>query len=477
MRLLNMMPTISKSVAICVLWSTVLVVGGSAYAQQSGSSPLSPTDFTAHFESWDGSSWAQMSSAQQQYFFSRARCECDRDPKAEVKIVIVPGASTPAKIANNLSNSLTATGGNGRLYAGNASINCLMPSAYNSGLDASCTNLYVPDPNGSPSFDGWSTSFPMTIFETSSSFTSNPIPVAWLYNSFAFPTCGYASTCDSTRMCGTTSVALPILFWAQTVDSTNPDITDNSTALLSASLVGMVPYAPAAVTVEGGNQALNVSWTWFSGINPAADSNFLGVQIFCQRGTDSPVFADGLFSPAYMTAAMLCPDTAPATSSYGGAFSQLDPKYLCSGLIPPTANSYSIKGLQNESSYGVGVAAIDKFGNISAISPADVVYATPIAGTGGTGSPSTGGGGGAAGGPDAEATWGALGSGGAAGGSSAEGTAGSSNAGAGVRLASGCSCDVRGRHGRTETAGFLCLAVVAFALVRRKRLYPGAPKR
>ncbi|HEY5283888.1 MAG TPA: MXAN_2562 family outer membrane beta-barrel protein, partial [Polyangia bacterium] len=106
-------------------------------------------------------------------------------------------------------------------------------------------------------------------------------------------------------------------------------------------------------------------------------SSFWGVQIFCHRA-DSQVYADGTYSPAYTTAKMLCPDTAPTTSSYGGAFSDLDKKYLCSGLLPPTTTSYRIEGLQNGITYGVGVAAIDKFGNISAIYPADVHYAEPI---------------------------------------------------------------------------------------------------
>jgi hypothetical protein len=384
-------PRTSKSVFACVIATFALLAANRAMGQTTtggtigtgaggttGSTPLAMSDFTAYFKKYDGKNWIQMNATSEQlYFFNRARCECDKDPRAEVEIVIVPGANTTTKISNNLTNNITAsTGGAGRLYAGNSSINCLSPSSYNYGLDGSCTNLYVPDPSGSPSAAGYATSFQMTVFETSNSFVSNPIPVAWLYNSFANPTCGLNSTCDLTSMCSTVSTTLPILFWAQTVNSTNPDFQDN-TALLSAAVVGVAPYAPAEVMVEGGNEALNVSWTWPDGQKPSTSSSFWGVQIFCHRA-DSQVYPDGWYSPAYMTAKMLCGDAAPAASSYGGTFSDLDPKYLCSGLLPPTTTSYRVEGLQNGITYAVGVASIDKFGNISTISPADVQYTQPI---------------------------------------------------------------------------------------------------
>ena len=60
----------------------------------------------------------------------------------------------------------------------------------------------------------------------------------------------------------------------------------------------------------------------------------------------------------------------------GGDLSSLDPRFLCSGLIPSNTTSYRITGLQNGIDYGVGVAAVDKFGNISAIS--GPVYRMPI---------------------------------------------------------------------------------------------------
>jgi hypothetical protein len=128
-------------------------------------------------------------------------------------------------------------------------------------------------------------------------------------------------------------------------------------------------------------------------------------------------------------------------------FSNLDPNYLCSGLIPATTTSYRIAGLQNGIPYGVGVAAVDRYGNISAIS--DIAYALPNAGTGGAG--------------------GTLDANGA-GGSPADGGTGSSDAGSPAMLAGGCSIDVCRKHDRSETAAIACLAVATLAFARRRRI-------
>jgi hypothetical protein len=175
-----------------------------------------------------------------------------------------------------------------------------------------------------------------------------------------------------------------------------------------------------------------LSWDW-GGVNVAADPTIRGVQIFCQRGVDTQVFATGSFAPAYQTPAMLCPNSSTAAAATAGRpFANFDPKYLCSGLIPAASTSRRITGLQNGTIYSVGVGVVDKYGNVGAIT--HVVDAVPGAGTIGTG--------------------GTLGT---------DGTAGVAAAGAGVRLANGCSCDIRGKHDRSETAGISWLAAVALA--------------
>ena len=183
--------------------------------------------------------------------------------------------------------------------------------------------------------------------------------------------CSVSGTCDSTAACATTITTQTIWFWAQTNSSSSPDRSDLSVAL---NLVGQVPFAPAQVVATASNEAIVVNWTWQAGISPVADSSFLGVQILCQRQADTQVFPFGTYAPAFMTSTTLCPDATLATSP-NSAFGNLDPRYLCSGLLPATTTSYRITGLQNGLPYGVGVVAVDKYGNFSDIS--DIAYATP----------------------------------------------------------------------------------------------------
>jgi hypothetical protein len=337
----------------------------------SGTPVLSSSDFAFYFESYDPgqNAWVQMSATQQQYFFNRARCECDGDVtnySGYVKIVIQPTSGTPQKIQALLAaNSVSF--GIGRLYAGSNGINCLDSGAYIGNLSALCTNLLDPS--------NYTASFPLTVFETQRVYESPPIPVAWLYNSQASPACSVNGACDATSACANTFAMQNIWFWAQTNSSTSPD-NDNSSVVVE--LVGQVPYAPTDVTATAGNEALVVNWSWPAGLDPSSNPNFMGVQLLCQRGANAQVFATGTYAQSFMTFASLCPNMAPATSP-NGAFGNLDPIYLCSGLIPPTTTSHRITGLENGIPYGVGIAAVDKFGNVSEIS--NITYATPISTT------------------------------------------------------------------------------------------------
>jgi hypothetical protein len=434
--------------------ATALLVGGRAQAQMggaTGSGALAASDFTIHFESYVNGQWVQMSSTTQQYYFNQARCLCDTDPAGEFRIVVQPGSGAGTRIQTQLENNLVAGGqGVSYLFASTLGYDCLNPTAYAGWLGSFCTNLVVPG-----------SGYPGTLFSTMAAFgttnyvTSPPIPVAYLFNSLSMPTCGDTGTCDSTALCSTTVTQTTIQFWAQTNSGTGADFDPGPTAFVN--LAGNISEAPADVVAKGGNEALEVSWDW-GGVNVATDTTLSGVQLFCQRGVDTQVFPSGTFGPAYMTPAMLCPSSSTAAAATAGRpFFNYDPKYLCSGLIPVASTSHRITGLQNGISYSVGVAAVDKYGNVGAIT--NVAYATPGAGTGGTGG--TLGTGGAAAGPDAQATGGALGSGGAAGVSPQDGAAGVADAGTAVRLANGCSCDIRRKRERSEPAGILWLAVVS----------------
>jgi hypothetical protein len=194
--------------------------------------------------------------------------------------------------------------------------------------------------------------------------------VAWLFNAARAPVCTSPQACNQTNACGSTRAAATIYFWAQTSATALPERTDLSFPI---NLAGQALYTPSDVTVEAANEALVVKWGWPTGGDPAADASFLGVQLFCQRGQGDQVFASGTYPPAFTTSALTCPDVAPVPAT-PLAFANLAPSYLCSGLLPTTATSYRIPGLQNDIFYGVGVAAVDKYYNLSL---SEVVYQAP----------------------------------------------------------------------------------------------------
>jgi len=342
------------------------VVGTGAGGVTGASGALAATDFTIKYEYYDGKNWVQMNDTQQKYFFNRARCECVKDTTnwtGYVKIAILPDTNTGQKI----QQLLTASGfafGVGKLYAGDNNVNCLNPNYFSGGVSGSCTNLL--DPND------FTASFPLTVFESQRLYETPPIAVATLFNSLAIPTCGSNNTCSVVTACDSPLVTQTVYFWAQTAPGNVPDPQAFTS---SVSLDGALSFEPFNVSAEGGNEAVVVNWGWQTGLTPSADPNFLGIQVFCQRGQDNYVFPAGSYGAAYMTSTNVCKDAAPAVSS-PGPFSNFDSIYLCSGLLPSTATSYRIKGLQNGIPYGVGVAAIDRYFNVSTIS--QIAYATPI---------------------------------------------------------------------------------------------------
>ena len=366
----------SKMMLGCLLGGLALFTGARASAQSSTAAPLSwSTDFTYYLQYYDAGQkqWLQMNPTQQTYYFNRARCECDADQTNDTgsfRVAIQPGPNTGNKVQALLNQNLVGSG-TVRLYAGSNIVNCLTPSAAAGGIALSgyCINLLNPDQDDA-GVDGG-----MAVFAATRVWYSPPIPVAWLFNAVNYPVCNSTTSCDSTTTCATAAATVSIYFWGQTSSSQVPDMQDS---LIPVNLVGQSAFVPDSVAVDGGNEALNVSWSWPNGHDASANPAFLGVQLFCVRGQNNQVFPTGTFSAAYMTSASLCPAAAPATAA-GGGLAQLDPSYLCSGLLPTTATSHRITGLQNGIPYGVGVAAVDKFGNIGSVS--DLVYASPIPST------------------------------------------------------------------------------------------------
>ncbi len=355
--------------------AALALLGPRGAAAQSGAggmttaSPLGAGDFTFKFEAWDPDQkdWVQLNDTEAQFFFNRARCECNGDTthhSGEVVIAIQPATTTEAKVRNNLAANGVNAGG-ARLYVGGTAFNCLSPSTV--GVTANCLNLMDPSNYEAEIPGGISSISSVRVWE------SQPIPVAWLFGSAQVPMCGPGGggSCDTPTSCGDASIKRTLYLWAETTGTGIPDSPDIKKEI---SVVGEVALTPTNVQVRGGNEALEVSWSWPAGQNPsAASSIFKGVQIFCVRGASNQVFEDGEFGQSYMTAVTTCPDTVGANVS---GLAYFDPKYLCSGLLPAGTNSHRITGLQNGIPYGIAVAAIDKYLNVSELST--IVYAEPI---------------------------------------------------------------------------------------------------
>jgi len=151
------------------------------------------------------------------------------------------------------------------------------------------------------------------------------------------------------------------------------DTDSNGTPDISASQNVTIdvrpPPAPTITSLEAGNQALIVHWT---PINTASFPDVIGYQVLCRRGADLQVFSNGTFDPGFQTCTMPTPTPIPDAGpispdpNFDGGVEELNPFFACSPLLSPTADSFRVKILQNEITYGVAVVAIDRSFNASA---------------------------------------------------------------------------------------------------------------
>ena len=194
-----------------------------------------------------------------------------------------------------------------------------------------------------------------------------------------------------------------IRLWIDVNQDDIPDLADQNAPSFPVQLDTDAPAQPTEVTVRGGNEAIDVSWTSLVG-----QDDFQGYLVLCSRGDDLAVFKDSGFDNQFMTRDTQCGAAASAsnaTSSQDGdkaesgprllaqtiaskddtgrgpfpgpkPFADLDAKYLCSRLIT-TGTSARIQGLQNGIPYLIGVGAVDRSGNVSQIR--DVYLQSPLA--------------------------------------------------------------------------------------------------
>lgn len=309
---------------------------------------LTKDDFAISVQVRDGSSWDYLGTNDAPYFFNRARCDC----QTPIRVVASLSATGIAKRAAITQGSL-------RMYVGPDCLDTVNTTA----RDARCELL------------GSETAL--------TSFASSGLPVETSVDHFVTPKTG--AGCDPKL-----TVQTVWLFVDFEPDMT-PDLIGSAAPTLAVNVDTQPPAAPSVKDVKGGNEALIVEWS-----ASATVMDMAGYTIFCARGEDIPVFKSGTFERAYMSKATLCPtgavgapgeqalgtasggaadggtdaatgDVAPSFPAFG-KLKDLDPAYLCAGLLSATTTSRRISVLQNGIPYLVGVAAIDKSGNASPLS-------------------------------------------------------------------------------------------------------------
>ncbi len=172
-----------------------------------------------------------------------------------------------------------------------------------------------------------------------------------------------------------------IWLWIDTASDGSADLTGDGAPSLSLRLDGKPPTAPTDLSVQGGQQALLLSWTASTSAS-SSSSDLAGYLVFCHRGTSTVAFSTSPYdaqyvSPATLSANALCPnEDALASTTFAATFDNLDATYLCSGLIAADQTSYRLKNLENDVEYTLLMVAVDNDGNLS--SPTEAIAATPI---------------------------------------------------------------------------------------------------
>jgi hypothetical protein len=175
-----------------------------------------------------------------------------------------------------------------------------------------------------------------------------------------------------------------IWLWLPSNSGDAPFLTSDAAPQLNVAVDGSPPGAPLGVVVTSGNEALNVSWSRVTGL---PDLN--GYVVFCSRA-GLPVFKDTFFSGnEFHTEQTECkmgdlstPGVGSATSTdpaHGTAIDappeihNVNSAFACSPLMT-SATTRRIATLQNGINYAVGVAAVDRMGNISPVATAYVQH-------------------------------------------------------------------------------------------------------
>jgi hypothetical protein len=295
---------------------------------------VATSDFTITLQREDAST---LSTTDAKIYLDQARCECSTN----IRILVTMASASRSKLT-----SLATTGTGARLYVGD---NCSQLNA--SATAPQCPNGLLAELKG------------LSTFASDGSWAA----VTTVDKLFT----GVGKTCTDT-------LNTAIWLWINTTGSTAPD--SGVAPFIGISLDGTPPPAPSGVVVESGNDALEVSWFTEGTDNP----DLAGYLVFCTQGDGLQVFNPSFYNNQYFTSQTLCAADTPATPTAGlitsaagnttaveieapASFQNLDPAYLCSGLLHPSQFSVRLGALQGGVPYTVGVAAVDNSGNASPI--------------------------------------------------------------------------------------------------------------
>jgi hypothetical protein len=327
-------------------------------ATSTSTTPLAASDFTLYLQSDDSGSWTDLATTDAATYLNQARCEC----ATKVQILVQMASASISKLS-----SLNATGTSARLYVG-----------------TDCANLNTATVPAQPACPYGLLGSLSNIAELSAGSWTVATTVDKLFGAVATT----AGVLDCTANQNTT-----IWLWLDSTGTGQPDqgVSGSSAPNLGIALDGRPPAAPVDVDVEGGQEALTVSW---ASVSTSDSPDLVGYLVFCMRGNGLQVFNPSFYSNQYYTSQTLCqtgvplpPTTSPTLSGATGTtaievgaptpFVNLDPNDLCSGLLPPTQTSTRIGVLQNEIYYQVGVASVDTHGNASPIQSAFIQKPVP----------------------------------------------------------------------------------------------------
>jgi hypothetical protein len=330
--------------AIAIHLPAVRATAQTTTGGSTGTTALAESDFSIYVQVKSASGgWTQLSTSDAKTYFDRARCNCG----STVRFVVEVETSTAM---SNITSLLAASGADGeaRLYLGQSSGCTSDPTDTSYG----CVLLDSVDELSSLAKNGY--------------WTSAETSVTDLF--------GGADACDVLK-------TQYIWLWIDTASDGSADLTGDSAPSLNLRLDGKAPSPPSGLSVQGGKQALILTWT-ASATSSSSSSDLAGYFVFCMRSQGTAAWAsspsnDHYVSPATLAASSLCPNQDMLTAStFAATLSNLDPAYLCSGLIAADQTSYRLKSLENDVAYTLVMATVDNDGNLSA--PTDSATGTPV---------------------------------------------------------------------------------------------------